>query len=250
MNEVEDQLILADEASIAESSATTIAAGAVLDASALPSFAVVAGKPLTFGINPAGSGSSGLLAAADLDLTDAEILYNITDTPDDPVYVLATYSGTLTGGNTATFPEPPAGYTLNLAYQGNKIALVGAPSASGFANWQSLNGTTGGYEADHDNDGVANGIEYFLFGPNANTTGFTALPDVVEDAGGLSITWTRAADYTGVYGTDFRVETSATLQNPWTPEALDASVTITGNQVKYTFPAGTRNFARLVVTGP
>ena len=245
------ELLLAESASIADSSAINIAAGATLDVTALPSFAAAEGKPITFGIHPEGSGSAGHLVAADLDLSAAEILYNLTDTPDDPVYVLATYSGTLTGSDTATVPEAPAGYTLNFAYQGNQIALVGAPSGeSGFATWQTLNGTTGGYEADHDNDGVANGIEYFLGGPNANTTGFTPLPDVVEEAGNLSITWTRAADYTGSYGTDFRVETSSTLQDPWTTEALGTTVTITGNQVKYTFPTGTRNFARLVVTGP
>jgi hypothetical protein len=36
----------------------------------------------------------------------------------------------------------------------------------------------------------------------------------------------------------------------WTNETLGVTVTITGNEVKYTFPAGTINFARLKVTGP
>ena len=63
---------------------------------------------------------------------------------------------------------------------------------------------------DHDNDGVPNGIEYFL-GGNTNTTGFTALPGVSNTGGTLSVTWTKDAGYTGTYGTDFVVETSETL---------------------------------------
>ena len=50
------------------------------------------------------------------------------------------------------------------------------------------------------------------------------------------------------------VETSATLAlGSWVNAAEGAGadqVEITGNDVKYTFPAGTRNFARLKVTGP
>ena len=64
---------------------------------------------------------------------------------------------------------------------------------------------------DHDNDGVSNGVEYFL-GGNTDTTGFTALPGVTNTGGTLSVTWTKAASYTGTYGTDFVVETSATLR--------------------------------------
>jgi hypothetical protein len=36
----------------------------------------------------------------------------------------------------------------------------------------------------------------------------------------------------------------------WSDETLGGSVTITGDDVKFTFPAGTKNFARLKVTGP
>ena len=57
-------------------------------------------------------------------------------------------------------------------------------------------------------------------------------------AGVLSVTWPKAASYTGTYGTDFVVETSDTLSGTWTPETLGGSVIITGNSVKFTFPAG------------
>ena len=58
----------------------------------------------------------------------------------------------------------------------------------------------------------------------------------------------------GAYGTGFVVETSVTLAGTWTPETLApaGNVTITGNDVTYTFPTplGARKFARLKVTGP
>ena len=73
---------------------------------------------------------------------------------------------------------------------------------------------------------------------------------MTNTSGLLSVTWTKASTYTGVYGIDFVVETSATLAGAWATETLGGTVTITGNEVKYTFPAGTKNFARLKVTGP
>jgi autotransporter-associated beta strand protein len=143
-----------------------------------------------------------------------------------------------------------AGYT---AFDLDANGFLTATEALGFAAWQSANGTAGALDEDHDNDGVSNGIEFFL-GGGADTTGFTELPGVVADGGALSVTWTKAGDYDGVYGTDFVVETSETLSGTWSPEALSpapgATVVITGNEVKFTFPAGTKNFARLKVSGP
>ena len=122
-------------------------------------------------------------------------------------------------------------------------------SGASFDAWAATNGAVGQTMAqDHDNDGVPNGIEYFL-GGNTNTTGFTKLPGVVNNAGTLSITWTKASDYTGVYGTDYVVETSTTLTGDWAPEPNPGTVVISGNDVTYTFPsAGPANkFARLKV---
>ncbi len=130
----------------------------------------------------------------------------------------------------------------------NGFLITGAPT--GYAAWQAANSTTSAIDDDHDHDGVSNGVEYFL-GGTTNTTGFTALPGVVNTGGTLSVTWTKAASYTGTYGDHFVVETSATLAaDSWIPEASPGNVTISGNNVTYTFPAGTVNFARLKVTGP
>jgi autotransporter-associated beta strand protein len=132
------------------------------------------------------------------------------------------------------------------------IDVTSGPGGSGFASWATTNGAGAqGVNDDHDNDGVTNGIEYFLGGPNGDTTGFTTLPGVITATGIRSVTWTMAADYVGSYVTDFVVETSETLTGAWIPETLGVTVTITGDDVIYTFPAGpVRKFVRLSVTGP
>jgi autotransporter-associated beta strand protein len=240
-------LVLGAAGSIAGSASVSIGAGATLDTSAKATYAIPAAQPLAFGINAAG-GTSGRIAAEVLDISQAVVSYNITGTPDDPVYVLATYTSLSGNPQFAFEPAPPTGYTLDYAYEGNKIALVQA----GFSAWQSANNTTGGLDADHDNDGVRNGIEYFLDGP-VESTGFTALPGVVNDNGTLSVTWVKAAGYNGGYPADFVVETSATLTGTWMPAGLGTGageVEITGNNVKFTFPSGATIFARLKVTGP
>jgi alpha-galactosidase len=173
-----------------------------------------------------------------------------------------------TRGNWRSVAESPAdqGYHYNRnaetymltgdALGRGMIDLLGNATPPGFTSWQTANGAAGQTLADdHDGDGVPNGIEWFVMGSN-NSTGFTALPGTAKDpgTGNLSVTWTKAATFSGVYPTDFVVETSASLTGTWTPESLAPSgtVTITGNQVKYSFPSplGAKKFARLKVTGP
>lgn len=172
-------------------------------------------------------------------------------------------TGTFVSGSSLRFGTTSAGLTTD---QLNKISAAGfsgfalnetgyltATAAAGYSSWASTNGTAGAMDEDHDNDGVTNGVEYFIGGPTGNTTGFTALPGVTNTGGILSVTWTKAAGYTGTYPANFVVETSPTLANPWTPATEGTGpdkVEITGNSVTYTFPAGTTNFARLKVTGP
>jgi autotransporter-associated beta strand protein len=131
------------------------------------------------------------------------------------------------------------------------LTLAETPVA-GYSAWATLNGAGVNFNEDHDNDGVDNGTEYFIGGTAGNTTGFTPLPGVTNTLGVLSVTYTKAATYTGVYGTDYVVETSSTLADPWTPQLADPSPDFTvtfpsANEVKYTFPAGTKQFARLKV---
>ena len=192
-------------------------------------------------------------ASATVDFTGQSVL--VTGSPTLSSYTLLTASS-ITG--TPTLASPVPGYTL--AVEGNALKLNSTGALTGFAAWQAANGTAGTRDQDHDNDGVDNGTEHFL-GGNGNTTGFTPVPSVVKALDGtLSVTWVRHPDYAaatfpGNYGTDFVVETSATLTGPWTPETpLGTNVTLTGNNVKYTFPGGPayngKRFARLKVTGP
>jgi hypothetical protein len=151
-------------------------------------------------------------------------------------------------GITPVLSAPVAGYELVLDGT-TTLKLV----QLGYGAWATVNGAGPSLDDDHDGDGVTNGIEYFIGGPNGNTTGFTPLPGVVDTAGVLSITWPKGAGYAGVYGTDFEVETSATLSGAWTTETLGGgNITDTGTSVKYTFPGplSGKNFARLKVTGP
>jgi autotransporter-associated beta strand protein len=145
-----------------------------------------------------------------------------------------------------------AGFNGALSISGGNLVLEVTVAGSGFAAWQTANSTAGGLDDDHDGDGVSNGIEFFTYGPVANS-GFTALPGVINTVGVLSVTWTKAIGYSGTYGSGFVVETSPDLQNPWTTETLGGTITISGPNnefVTYTFPAGSKNFARLKVTGP
>jgi len=242
-------LTLGASGSISDSSSVSIAAGASLNVTAKSSYAIPALQPLTIGL---GATSSGTIVASGLNIDDASVTF--TGAPAAEVYVLATYTD-LEGDDPAFASVAlPSGYQLVYDYEDNKIALV-QDAVSGFAAWQSANTTTGGLGDDHDNDGVSNGVEWFL-GGNNDTTGFTPLPGVTNTAGTLSVTWVRHPDYPGFpanYGTDFRVETSATLANPWTSATEGVGpgfVEITGNDVKFTFPAGSKDFARLVITGP
>jgi hypothetical protein len=173
----------------------------------------------------------------------------------------AQHNGNLWDGHVTATALVPVPATATYAFNGGNTtgshtiaAEFLAGEAVGYFLWAATNGAGVNLDADHDNDGVNNGIEYFLGGPTGNTTGFTPLPGVVDTLGTLSITWPKGAGYLGVYGTDYVVETSATLTGVWTTETLlggnvdDSS----GTEVKYTFPGplSGSNFARLKVTGP
>lgn len=96
---------------------------------------------------------------------------------------------------------------------------------------------------DHDNDGVSNGIEYFM---GLSGSGFTVNPAIATTR---AISWPKGASYTGIYGTHYAIETSADLSS-WDP-VPETSVTIDADSVDYTLPTtGPKGFARLKVTGP
>jgi autotransporter-associated beta strand protein len=118
-------LALGASGSIA-ASPVTIRAGAVFNTTLRPNYVIPAAQQLTFGLDPAGAGSSGTLIAAGLNIATATVTFAPTAALDDPVYILATYTSR-TGTAFAGTPAVPQGYSLKYAYEGNKIALLRDP---------------------------------------------------------------------------------------------------------------------------
>lgn len=223
--------------------ATTVSAGTLALVGGSQTSPITVNNLASLGFTPGSPTTSNSAVTFDSGST-----VTITGTPvPATTYTLLTTTATITGTPTLSPLVPGFGLQVDGT---NTLKLV--PVAGGYAAWQSANSTTQAANLDHDNDGVSNGVEFFIGGTN-NTTGFTALP-TVNTVGGLSVTWTKHTSYTGSYTTDFVVETSSTLAGPWATEP-DPGPTISfpmADQVKFTFPTplGSKNFARLKVTGP
>lgn len=108
-----------------------------------------------------------------------------------------------------------------------------------YATWAVTNAPGQTASQDYDNDGLPNGVEFFM-GTPGNTV--TVQPALVAG----SITWPRAA---GVSVSSFGVQVSSDLgvSDPWhTPVPAP---TITASSISYTLPTGGgKVFARFVVT--
>jgi autotransporter-associated beta strand protein len=139
-----------------------------------------------------------------------------------------------------------SGFPISQITGPGTLTVSSSPPAGGYLAWQTTNGALGQtVDQDHDNDGVDNGVEYFI-GGTTNTTGFTATP--VLNASN-NITWTMGDTYTGTYGTDYLIQTSNEL-TIWDPVA-EANVTIDnvapGKSVSYTLTGPGKRFVRLLV---
>jgi autotransporter-associated beta strand protein len=175
---------------------------------------------------------------------------NLAFTGTDTVGKLFIGGSQMAAGVYEAVGNPGSGIEISQITGTGTLTVTSGPLV-GYELWKSVNGTNQSFDQDHDTDGVQNGIEYFLGGASGNANGFTAVPGVTQSAEVYSITWTKAADYTGMYGSGFVVESANAVGGPWTAETLGAAVTISGNNVKYTFPAGgPRKFVRLRVVEP
>jgi autotransporter-associated beta strand protein len=174
---------------------------------------------------------------------------NFTDAPAS--FPIATATGGITGFNAADFTVIPTGFsgTGNWAASvtGNILSIV-YTLPEGYDSWADDNAPGQTLDQDHDGDGVPNGIEYFM-GLSGNA--FTANP--TPNAAG-TISWPIGAEYDGIYGTDYVIETSDDLGNldAWAPVLeTDPNLTIAASSIDYTLPTGeVKVFARLKVTGP
>ena len=151
--------------------------------------------------------------------------------------------GTTSGGLTV---EQLALITIN-GFTGVGIDANGfltATAVGGYSVWASTNAGGQTADLDFDNDGVDNGVEYFM---NA-AAGFTANPQL---NGSNSITWPNGGNIpASAYGTQFVVQTSNNLLN-WTDvpvEALTLNTDGPGGSLTYTLTGTAPRFVRLVVT--
>ncbi len=179
-----------------------------------------------------------------LDLTalDDKLVLTAAAAPAAGTYVLAKATIAITG--TIDLDDITlVGVAGTVAIVGDELQLTVAPAA-GYSAWATANAPGQTKDQDHDNDGVDNGIEYFM-GLSGN--GFTASPAL--SAG--TVTWTKGGSYSGTYGTDFAVESSTDLVN-WTivPVGSGALGTVTDNAGSVTYTPSTgdaKRFGRLVV---
>ncbi len=117
--------------------------------------------------------------------------------------------------------------------------IVVAPT-SGFTAWANANAPGQTVAQDHDNDGVDNGIEYFM---GQSGSAFTATP--VLNSSNV-ITWTMGATYTGTYGTDYVIQTSNELTT-WAPVLVGDVTIVPGASVSCTLSGPGKRFVRLLV---
>jgi autotransporter-associated beta strand protein len=236
-------LSLGAAGSIAGSSSMEIAAGAKLETALQTNYAIPAGQPITFGVDATGGGSSGEIVADGLDISAATVLFDVTGTLDDAAYVLATYTiGNLSGGAFAS-ATPPAGYQIDYAHNGGtQIALVPLPS-SDYGIWALANAGGQAANLDFDNDGVENGIEFFL---GETGSGMTASPTSFT---GTTATWTNGGNIAAdQYGIQFVIQTSTNLENWTTILADNPNLSNLAGSVSFTLTGSGSQFVRLAVT--
>lgn len=117
-----------------------------------------------------------------------------------------------------------------------KLEMTSAPA--GYGSWANANGASGQTAGeDHDNDGVPNGIEFFM---GATGSSFTANATLNANN---EIAWPASAAYQGTY----EVQTSSDLV-VWTPVATQPVPS--GGFLTYSLPAsaqGGKSFVRLFV---
>jgi len=104
-----------------------------------------------------GSASDNVTVNGDLDLTGATLTVTEITPKSQPSYVIATYTGTLTG----TFASVPSGYTVDYSTAG-LVSLIPNGYAAWAAGFPGLTDSSPG--ADPDNDGLSNLLEYVLGG--------------------------------------------------------------------------------------
>jgi hypothetical protein len=146
--------------------------------------------------------------AANYPQTSNEVLIRLDTTGAQ--WTVAMFQGGVQMGDTYTYTTNPTINWVGFVSEGTAVGSVSAfqltavSNSPTFATWASTN--AGGQTAnlDWDNDGVTNGVEFFM---NA-AAGFTANPGLV----GNTVTWSNGGNISAsTYGTQFVVQTSSDL---------------------------------------
>jgi autotransporter-associated beta strand protein len=119
---------------------------------------------------------------------------------------------------------------------------IHALSGPSYTSWASSSAGGQASNLDYDNDGVLNGIEYFM---NA-AAGFTTNPGLETSN---TVTWPNGGNVANsTYGSNFMVQTSTDLSE-WTDVLItDPNLTNAASAVSYKLTGSGRQFARLKVT--
>jgi hypothetical protein len=176
---------------------------------------------------------------------------------------IGNYKVYLGGNNTSLGTFAPAGFngvqtlvfssaTQSWANTGNwyvdninvgaQSVYVTGPTTVPYATWATTNAGGQAADLDWDNDGVSNGVEFFM----DSRAGFTANKQLV----GNTVTWPNGGNIDSAdYGSKFVVQTSTDLVN-WTdvPGTGDANLVNTSSSVAYTLSGSGKKFVRLKVT--
>ncbi|MCX6876838.1 MAG: autotransporter-associated beta strand repeat-containing protein [Verrucomicrobia bacterium] len=147
-------------------------------------------------------------------------------------------SGTITDGG--AYPNAAgtavAGKSGTISVGSGNVILTVASATHNYADWALTYGLSETADQYHNNNGVPNGVAYFM-GVSPNV--YTANP---VPASNRKITWPKSPLFSGTY----TVQTSPDLQpNHWT----NVSSPVVGGNLEYTLPTGQGTiFARLLVT--
>ena len=209
--------------------------------------AALAFKPGAPGVTNSISGTSTPNLTLDgdfnLDLSDPAalvnsatwVLVNVPTFAANPFSATFTVTGFTEVANVWTKVEAGKTWTFDEATGTLSLALAG------YSGWATTNAGGQVASGDFDNDGVSNGVEYFM---NA-TAGFTPNPAL---NGSNTISWTNGGNIApGAYGTEYVVQTSNDLVI-WTDVPSGSLASNSASLLSYTLTGTSPRFVRLKVT--